>query len=74
MAKVDFGLGDMNDIELAQQLIHDAVQRSFSSFKDTSDMISRIGTNARDSFSNLSEVVAFTELVQKQFGCGGERC
>ncbi len=70
-AKVDFGLGDMSDIELAQQLIHDAAQRSFSSFKDTADMVSRIGTNARDSFSNLSEVVAFTELVQKQFGIAG---
>lgn len=71
LAKVDFGLGDMSDIELAQQLIHDAAQRSFSSFKDTADMVSRIGTNARDSFSNLGEVVAFTELVQKQFGIAG---
>ncbi len=71
LAKVDFGLGDMSDIELAQQLIHDAAQRSFSSFKDTADMVSRIGTNARDSFNNLSEVVAFTELVQKQFGIAG---
>lgn len=71
LAKVDFGLGDMSDIELAQQLIHDAAQRSYSSFKDTADMVSRIGTNARDSFSNLSEVVAFSELVQKQFGIAG---
>lgn len=71
LAKVNFGLGDMSDIELAQQLIHDAAQRSYSSFKDTADMVSRIGTNARDSFSNLSEVVAFSELVQKQFGIAG---
>ncbi|WP_342441736.1 tape measure protein [Lysinibacillus sp. FSL K6-0075] len=71
LAKVDFGLGDMSDIELAQQLIHDAAQRSFSSFKDTADMVSRIGTNARDSFGSMGEVVAFTELVQKQFGIAG---
>lgn len=71
LAKVDFGLGNMSDIELAQQMIHDAAQRSYSSFKDTADMVSRIGTNARDSFSNLGEVVAFTELVQKQFGIAG---
>ncbi len=71
LAKVDFRLGDMSDIELAQQMIHDAAQRSYSSFKDTADMVSRIGTNARDSFSNLGEVVAFTELVQKQFGIAG---
>lgn len=53
LAKVDFGLGDMSDIELAQQLIHYATQRSFLSFKDTADMISRIGTIARNSFSLL---------------------
>ncbi|WP_312507535.1 tape measure protein [Lysinibacillus sp.] len=71
LAKIDFGLGDMSDIELAQQLIHDAAQRSYSSFKDTADMVARIGTNARDSFGSLGEVVAFTELVQKQFGIAG---
>lgn len=71
MAKVDFGLGDMSDVELAQQLIHDAAQRSYSSFKDTADMVARIGTNARDAFGNVGEVVAFTELVQKQFGIAG---
>ncbi|MFY0520925.1 tape measure protein [Lysinibacillus sp. UGB7] len=71
LAKVDFGLGDMSDIDLAQQLIHDAAQNSYSSFKDTADMVARIGTNARDAFGNVGEVVAFTELVQKQFGIAG---
>ena len=71
LVKVDFGLGDMSDVELAQQLIHDAAQRSYSSFKDTADMVARIGTNARDAFGNVGEVVAFTELVQKQFGIAG---
>lgn len=70
-AKVDFGLGDMSDIELAQQMIHDAAQRSLSSYKDTADMVSRIGANAGDIFGNVAEVVAFTELVQKQFGIAG---
>lgn len=70
-AKVDFGLGDMSDINLAQQLIHDAAQRTYSSFKDTADMVARIGTNAGDAFGSVGEVVAFTELVQKQFGIAG---
>lgn len=71
LAKVDFGLGDMSDMEIAQQMIHDAAQRSFSSYKDTANMVARIGTNARDAFSNMGEVVAFTELVQKSFGIAG---
>ncbi|MGR6907003.1 tape measure protein [Lysinibacillus sp. BSL11] len=61
----------MSDIELDEQLIHDAAQRSFSPFKDTADMVSRIGTNARGSFGSFGEVVAFKELVQKQFGIAG---
>ncbi|KOY81272.1 tape measure protein [Lysinibacillus macroides] len=71
VSEVDFGLGDMSEIDLAQQMIHDAAQRSFSSYKDTANMVARIGTNARDAFGSMGEVVAFTELVQKQFGIAG---
>ena len=71
IAKVDFGLGNMSDIDLAQQMIHDAAQRAYSPVKDTANMVARIGTNARDAFSNMGEVVAFTELVQKSFGIAG---
>lgn len=71
LTKVEIGLGDMSDVKIAEKLINDAAQRSFSSFKETADMVSRIGSNARDAFSSVSEVVAFTELVQKQFGIAG---
>lgn len=68
---VNFNLNGMSEVEQAQQLIFESAQRSYSSFKDTADMVSRIGSNARDSFGSISEVVAFTELVQKQFGIAG---
>ena len=68
---VDVAVTGMSQIEQAQQLIFESAQRSYSSFKDTADMVSRIGSNARDSFSSISEVIAFTELIQKQFGIAG---
>ena len=68
---VDLSLSGMSDLEAAQQMIFDAAQRSYSSVKDMSALVSRIGSNAGDSFGSVSEVVAFSELIQKQFGIAG---
>lgn len=62
---------DMTELEKANQLIFEAAQRSFSSFKDTADLVTRIGMNAGDAFGSTAEVIAFSELVQKQFGIAG---
>lgn len=70
-ANVDFNALGMSNIEAAQQLIYESAQRSYASFKDTADMVSRIGSNAGDAFESVAEVVAFSELVQKQFGIAG---
>lgn len=68
---VNVSINGMTEAQQAQQLIFESAQRSYSSFKDTADMVSRVGSNAGDAFSNMSEVIAFTELVQKQFGIAG---
>lgn len=68
---VDIAVLGLSEVELAQQLIFESAQRSYSSFKDTADLVTRIGMNARDAFSSTAEVIAFSELVQKQFGIAG---
>lgn len=68
---IDVSLGGMSDLEMAQQMIFDAAQRSYASVKDTSALVSRIGSNAGDAFGSVAEVVGFAELVQKQFGIAG---
>lgn len=70
-ANVNFNALGMSDIDAAQQLIYESAQRSYSSFKDTADMVSRIGSNAGDAFGSVAEVVAFSEIIQKQFGIAG---
>ncbi|MER2006725.1 MAG: tape measure protein [Psychrobacillus sp.] len=62
---------DMTELEKANQLIFEAAQRAYSSFKDTADLVTRIGMNAGDAFGSTTEVIAFSELVQKQFGIAG---
>lgn len=62
---------DMTELEKANQLIFEAAQRAYSSFKDTADLVTRIGMNAGDAFGSTAEVIAFSELVQKQFGIAG---
>lgn len=68
---VNVSINGMTEVQQAQQLIFESAQRSYSTFKDTADMVSRVGSNAGDAFSSMSEVIAFTELIQKQFGIAG---
>lgn len=68
---VNVSINGMTEVQQAQQMIFESAQRSYSAFKDTADMVSRIGSNAGDAFGSMSEVIAFTELVQKQFGIAG---
>lgn len=68
---IDVTVQGLSEVELAQQLIYESAQRSYSSFKDTADLVTRIGMNAGDAFSSTSEVIAFSELIQKQFGIAG---
>jgi tape measure domain-containing protein len=38
---------------------------------DTAAAVAKLGTNARDAFTNMDEVIAFSELVNKSFVIGG---
>lgn len=65
----------MNDglqttVEL-QNMIYDSAQRSYSSYSDMVDIVGKLGNNARDAFESTAEVVAFAELLQKQFSIAG---
>lgn len=68
---VEIDVLGLSEVELAQQLIYESAQRSYSAFKDTADLVTRIGMSAGDAFGSTAEVIAFSELVQKQFGIAG---
>lgn len=52
-------------------MIYQSAQRARSSLDGMTDVVARFGNNAKDAFSSNEEVVAFSELVQKQMTIAG---
>lgn len=68
-------LNMMNDnlqtTEQLQQMIFQSAQRSRASYSSTADAVSKLGIRAKDAFANNTEVVAFTEQLNKMFVIAG---
>lgn len=77
-ARLDMMNGEFNKINGSAMktndlvnLIYDSAQDARGAFGDTADLVARFGNNARDAFSSQEEVVAFTNLIQKQMKIAG---
>lgn len=77
-ARLDMMNGEFNKINgSAKQtselfnLIYQSAQDARGAFGDTADLVARFGNNARDAFASQEEVVAFTNLIQKQMKIAG---
>lgn len=62
--------GQQTTAEL-NELIYQSALRAKSSYFDTADAVSKMGLNAKNTFSSNQELIAFTEQVNKQFKIGG---
>ena len=62
---------DDSSIADLQRQVMASARRSRSAYLDTAAAVAKMGTNARDAFSGMEEVIAFTELVNKSFIIGG---
>lgn len=63
--------GDLEKTKQLQQEIYEAAQRSRGSYTDMTNAVAKLGITAKNSFSNTDEMVAFTELLNKQFKIAG---
>lgn len=54
-----------------EKLIFDTAQRTGTGYLDMTDLVAKIGNNASDAFNSSAEVVAFTDLVNKQMTIDG---
>jgi len=54
-----------------QEMIFQSAQRSRTSYMDTAATVSKLGILAKDAFSSNDEMIAFSELMNKQFKIGG---
>ena len=68
-------LNNMNDgmqtTEGLVDMVYAAAENSRGSFSDMANIVARIGNNAKDAFGSSAEVLAFSELVQKQMTIAG---
>ncbi|WP_050618734.1 tape measure protein [Intestinimonas massiliensis (ex Afouda et al. 2020)] len=62
---------DGGSLEELQAKVMASAQRSRSYYMDTAAAVAKLGMNARDAFTNMDEVIAFSELVNKSFVIGG---
>lgn len=58
-------------VEELQGAIFRAAERSRSSYLETARTVARVGMNAKNAFKNTQEMVAFSEILNKQFVIGG---
>ena len=62
---------DGGSIEELEAKVMASAQRSRAYYMDTAAAVAKLGINARDAFTNMDEVIAFSVLVNKSLVFGG---
>lgn len=75
MSQIDAKLRNITGSQEAalalQEQIYQSAQRSRAAYADTANLVARVGTNAREAFSNTDELVQFAENLNKSFVIAG---
>lgn len=66
-ARLDLIVDDGGSVEELQDKIFLSAQRSRAAYLETADAVAKLGAQAGDAFSSNDELIAFTELLNKQF-------
>lgn len=70
-ARLQLIVDDGGSIAELENKIFASANRTRSAYLDTSAVISKLGILAGDNFKNTDEIIAFTELMNKNFAVGG---
>jgi tape measure domain-containing protein len=70
-ARLNLITGDLEKTAALQDQIMAFANRSRASYQSTADAVAKMGIMAKDAFNNTDELVAFTELINKQFTIAG---
>lgn len=68
IAMMNDGLQSTDEL---MNMVYSSAQDARGSFGDMASVLARFGNNAKDAFSSSAEVVAFSNLVQKQMTIAG---
>lgn len=66
-ARLDLIVDDGGSVQELQNRIYASAQNARGSYLATSDAVSKLGMQASQAFSSNDELIAFTELLNKQF-------
>lgn len=70
-ARLDIMNDGLQTTEDLQNMIYLSAQRSRGAYQSTADAVSKLGSNAGDAFDSSAEIIAFSELLNKQFTIAG---
>ena len=70
-ARLNLITGDLEKTAALQDQIMASANRSRASYQSTADAVAKMGIMAKDAFNNTDELVAVTELINKQFTIAG---
>lgn len=70
-ARVNMMNDGMQTTDQLMKQIYASAQDARGSFTDMTQLVARIGNNAKDAFSNNQEVIAFSNIIQKQMNLAG---
>lgn len=70
-ARLDLMNDGLQTTEELQSMIMKSANRSRASYLSTADAVAKMGIVAKDAFSSNEELIAFSELINKQFTVAG---
>ncbi len=70
-ARLELIVDDNGSVSELENKIFAMSNRTRSSFLDTTSVVSKLGILAGENFKNTDEIIAFTELMNKNFAIGG---
>ncbi|MBQ7295986.1 MAG: tape measure protein [Clostridia bacterium] len=70
-ARLNLIVASGNSVDNLERMIYQSAQRSRASYTETADAVAKIGLSAGKAFNNNSELVLFTETLNKQFAIAG---
>lgn len=70
-ARLNLITSDLEKTAALQDQIMASANRSRASYQTTADAVAKMGIMAKDAFGSTDELVAFTELINKQFTIAG---
>lgn len=65
-ARIDLMNDGLHTTQELTQMLYRSAQDTRGSFVETANMVSKLGTLAGEAFNNTEEIIAFTELLNKQ--------